>query len=185
MRIRRYPVPSKTGSVSRDVAVRMLGAGAAWVARHREPLNRENVFPVPDGDTGTNLTLTLQAAVEAVGGSDADAPQVVWDRAAQGALAGSRGNSGVILSQFMAGFAEEVASAGGLDAAVLQKAIAAGAGKSRSAVAEPQAGTMLTVARDTAEHAARLPVSVGFDAMLSAACEEARNSVRRTPELLS
>ena len=134
------------------MAVRMLGAAAAWVAQHREPLNRENVFPVPDGDTGTNLTLTLQAAVEAAGGSDPDAPQVVWAHAAQGALAGSRGNSGVILSQFMAGFAEEVTSAGGLDAAVLQRAIASGAGKSRSAVAEPQEGTMLTVARDAGAH---------------------------------
>ena len=162
----------------------MLGAAAAWVARHREPLNRENVFPVPDGDTGTNLTLTLQAAVEAAGGSDPDDAPLVWARAAQGALAGSRGNSGVILSQFMAGFAEEVMAAGGLDAAVLQKAIASGAGKSRSAVAEPQEGTVLTVARDAAEHVSRLPVSVGFDAMLAAACEEAGNSVRRTPELL-
>ncbi|MCY4520209.1 MAG: DAK2 domain-containing protein [Caldilineaceae bacterium] len=175
---------SQTGPVSRDVAVRMLGAATAWVARHREQLNRENVFPVPDGDTGTNLTLTLQAVVEAVGGSDPDDAQAIWSRAAQGALAGSRGNSGVILSQFMAGFAAEVTSAGRLDAAVLQKAFAAGAGKSQSAVAEPREGTVLTVARDVAEHVACLSVSVGFDAMLSAACEEARDSVQRTPELL-
>lgn len=162
----------------------MLGAATAWVARHREPLNRENVFPVPDGDTGTNLTLTLQAAVEAAGGTDPDDAQAVWSRAARGALAGSRGNSGVILSQFMDGFAAEVTSAGHLDAAVLQKAIAAGAGKSQSAVAEPQEGTVLTVARDAAEHVAGLPASVGFDALLSAACEEAGQSVQRTPELL-
>ena len=162
----------------------MLGAAAAWVARHREPLNRENVFPVPDGDTGTNLTMTLQAAVEAAAGADPDGAQTVWDLAAQGALAGSRGNSGVILSQFMAGFADAVASAGCLDASVLRKAFRAGAAKSRSAVAEPREGTVLTVADDAAEHVDRLPVSVGFDAMLSAACEEARASVRRTPDLL-
>ena len=175
---------SQTGPVSRDVAVRMLGAATAWVARHREQLNRENVFPVPDGDTGTNLTLTLQAVMEVVGGSASDDAQAIWSRAAQGALAGSRGNSGVILSQFMAGFAAAVTSAGRLDAAVLQKAFAAGAGKSQSAVAEPREGTVLTVARDVAEHVACLSVSVGFDVMLSAACEEARDSVQRTPELL-
>lgn len=163
----------------------MLGAATAWVARHQERLNRENVFPVPDGDTGTNLTLTLQAVVEAVGSSGPDdARGTIWARAAQAALAGSRGNSGVILSQFMDGFAAQVTSAGRLDASVLPKALAAGAGKSQSAVAEPREGTVLTVARDVAEHVARVPVSVGFDAMLSAACEEARDSVQRTPELL-
>ena len=162
----------------------MLGAAAAWVARHREPLNRENVFPVPDGDTGTNLTMTLQAAVEAAAGSDPDDAQTVWSLAAQGALAGSRGNSGVILSQFMSGFANAVASSGRLDASVLRKAFRAGAAKSRSAVAEPREGTVLTVADDAAEHVDRLPVAVGFDAVLSAACEEARASVRRTPDLL-
>lgn len=162
----------------------MLGAAAAWVARHREPLNRENVFPVPDGDTGTNLTMTLQAAVEAAAGSGPDDAQAVWRLAAQGALAGSRGNSGVILSQFMAGFADAVSAAGCLDASVLCKAFRTGAAKSRSAVAEPREGTVLTVADDAAEHVDRLPVSVGFDAMLAAACEEARASVRRTPDLL-
>ena len=107
----------------------MLQAASAWMVQHRDRLNRENVFPVPDGDTGTNLALTLQAAVDAIRALEADSVAAVWSRAARGALAGSRGNSGVILSQYMQGFADVITGAGYLDPTVLRSALQVGSGQ--------------------------------------------------------
>lgn len=149
--------------------------------RERTTLDALNVFPVADGDTGANLLATARAVAEALPGGPASTGEVAA-AATRAALLGARGNSGVILSQWLAGFGTGVT--GPLDgpalAAALQRAAAAAGG----AVARPVAGTMLTVADDLARAAAAV---AGGDALAvaTAAHHEALASVERTPGLLA
>ena len=167
--------------------LRVLDAAAlrAWCESGRAALSAAcrsiddlNVFPVPDGDTGTNLLLTMEAAADAVRAAPADAAATA--RAlAQGALTGARGNSGVILSQLLAGMAEVLAH-GPLGAAELRQALTRAADLAYAAVSRPVEGTLLTVARAAADAAA------GDDllAVVSAARAGAERALARTPELL-
>ena len=149
---------------------------------HQEALNRLNVFPVPDGDTGTNMALTLESVVSAFDGDD----MVGTCKAlAQGSLMGARGNSGVILSQVLRGIADtcrERESAGAPEVAEALEAASAGA---QAAVMRPVEGTILTVARAAAE-GARDAASSGKPLVdvLDAARREATDALARTPELL-
>ncbi len=162
----------------------LFSTAAAWLERNAPAINAINVFPVPDGDTGTNMMLTLRAAVDAArtAGPGVDA---VAAALAHGALMGARGNSGVILSQYLKGFAAHLAGLSHVDGAALAASLATAAEAARAAVAQPVEGTMLTVAREAgaaAERAAR----AGGDAVgvLQAAVTAARAAVQRTPELL-
>jgi len=132
----------------------LFEAGAAAVAAAAPAINAINVYPVPDGDTGSNMAATLReaatAAREVPGGSSAAA---VAEAAARGALYGARGNSGVILSQALRGFARGVAGAAELDAARLAAGLLAAAEAAYAAVSRPQEGTMLTVLREAAQAA--------------------------------
>ena len=148
---------------------------------HQERLNRLNVYPVPDGDTGTNMALTLESVVAGLEGA-ADMASVC--RAiSHGSLMGARGNSGVILSQILRGVADRL----GQDAAAGPEAVAeglvAGSAAAYKAVMKPVEGTILTVAREAAEAASGV-VSGSLLEMLEAAAEAGRASVERTPELL-
>src|SRR5260370_5679654 len=127
----------------------LLGS-LAWLTLKRDEVDALNVFPVPDGDTGTNMLLTLQSAVEDVGDlDDADLSRTA-KRAAHGALMGARGNSGVILSQILRGFSVGVGSRAAVDAPGLARAFREGADVAHRAVIKPTHGPMLPVARDAA-----------------------------------
>jgi hypothetical protein len=123
------------------------------LAAHREPINRLNVYPVPDGDTGTNMSLTLGSVCDEVAGVDGDDLVAVCRAISHGSLMGARGNSGVILSQVLRGFAGVVAENGRLDGPVLALALRAASDAAYQAVMRPVEGTILTVVRASAEAA--------------------------------
>jgi DegV family protein with EDD domain len=153
-------------------------------ARHqRAELNRINVFPVPDGDTGTNLALTLNAIVDHLRGIRDRELSAVAYAAAQGAVVGARGNCGMMLSHFLLGFAESVDSRARIDAREFGQALVAGAEKLQSALEQPVEGTILTVMRDAA-HAARQSVADDFVPLVTHVVVEARRSLAGTPDLL-
>jgi DAK2 domain fusion protein YloV len=144
-----------------------------------------NVFPVPDGDTGTNMLLTMQAAYNEVINSTEDNIGKMAKDIAQGALMGARGNSGVILSQILRGLCETLGHAESLDAEVIATALKQAQLVAFAAVRKPVEGTMLTVLKDSAtaaKNAAR--EGVERDELLEIVAREAFESVRRTPDLL-
>lgn len=160
-----------------------LATATRWVEQHAEALNALNVFPVPDGDTGLNMSLTLGSANEYVQGAAGTALADVADAMARGALMGARGNSGVILAQILRGVARELAKAPTADGPCLARALGEGSRAAYGALANPVEGTILTVARaaaDGAGGAARGDIL----AVLDAAHRRARAAVAETPELL-
>ncbi len=162
----------------------LLGS-LAWLTIHRDEVDALNVFPVPDGDTGTNMLLTLQSAVEDIRLLDEPNLSQVARQAAHGALMGARGNSGVILSQIFRGFALGVSGKAAVDAASLANAFHEGATVAYRAVIRPTEGTMLTVAREAAVGArTRASTSQDVVEVLAAACDAAGAAVARTPEQL-
>ncbi len=176
-------------------ARRWAVATRALLAAHRSEIDRLNVYPVPDGDTGTNLYLTFDAALAAVV-ADHERRGVLGRASlvedvsgiARAMLLSARGNSGVILSQLLGGFAEAVAEAGAdaIDASLLTNGMRKAAEAARRAVVHPVEGTILTVADDVARVAQRA-ASAGVTRIgeLVAIChDEALASLRRTPELL-
>jgi DAK2 domain fusion protein YloV len=162
----------------------MAGA-TAWLERQAAAINALNVFPVPDGDTGTNMTLTMRATVAAVAASPEHHLGKMAAAMAHGALLGARGNSGVILSQIIRGFAKAVEQESELDGAGLARALAGASKTAYAGIAQPVEGTMLTVIRRAAE-AAGMAAAAGsnFEQVLVAATEEARRAVAETPTQL-
>ena len=151
---------------------------------HQEELNRLNVYPVPDGDTGTNMALTLESVCAEL--RTAESMSEVCTAIARGSLMGARGNSGVITSQILRGLSEVCGPLDAVGPAELTTAMRRAADAAYEAVMRPVEGTILTVVRETAEgmEAAR---SDGVDALLpllEAAAAAARAAVLRTPELL-
>jgi uncharacterized protein len=154
------------------------------LAAARDEIDDLNVYPVPDGDTGTNLLLTMESALAAVQQSGADADLAgVTSAMARGALMGARGNSGVILSQMLRGLAEGLAHAGGHPAHRLQAGLHRAAELAYQSVASPVEGTMLTVARESAEGAGAL-VSADLVTVVREASARAARSLAGTPDLL-
>jgi DAK2 domain fusion protein YloV len=156
------------------------------LAAHREPINRLNVYPVPDGDTGTNMSLTLGSVCEALGGVDDDLA-AVCKAVSHGSLMGARGNSGVILSQVLRGFVGVVAESGGLDGAGLARALRAASDAAYEAVMRPVEGTILTVVRESAEaaeEASGADPDAELVSVLAAARERGEKALAGTPELL-
>jgi DAK2 domain fusion protein YloV len=162
----------------------LVGA-LTWLTVNRDEVDALNVYPVPDGDTGTNMLLTLQSAVEEVRHLDeADLSQVA-KRAAHGALMGARGNSGVILSQIFRGFCNGIGAKPRVDARGLAAALAEGASVAYRAVMKPTEGTMLTVAREASRAAEERAERTGdLTEVIRAAVEAAEAAVERTPEQL-
>jgi uncharacterized protein len=151
---------------------------------HREPINRLNVYPVPDGDTGTNMSLTLASVVDELAGAGTDLASVCT-AISHGSLMGARGNSGVILSQVLRGIAGVAAEGDGLDGATTARALASASEAAYGAVMRPVEGTILTVVRECAEAAA--PVAEGGAALtevVEAARERGQDALARTPEML-
>jgi DAK2 domain fusion protein YloV len=161
-----------------------LAAAADWLERHRDAIDALNVFPVPDGDTGLNMSLTLRAAADEAAATDGSLSTVATAMA-HGALMGARGNSGVILAQLLRGVARALEGHEAVDARLLASSLSAGADAAYSAVANPVEGTILTVARRAADAAcAAAAGSLGLVNTLEHAHEAARVAVAETPELL-
>ncbi len=163
----------------------MLSVATNWMEKNASAIDALNVFPVPDGDTGTNMLLTMRAAMEEVARVSDDSASAVAQAMARGSLMGARGNSGVILSQIFKGLAQGLDNAvsfgaDGLAYSLQQASLAAYKGLSK-----PVEGTMLTVTKDVAKvvKAASRNTKDLVD-LMEVAVEEARNSVDRTPELL-
>ena len=163
----------------------LVQAGLAWLEQNYEEVNALNVFPVPDGDTGTNMMLTMRSAYNEIADTDDAHVGQVAKKVYNGALMGARGNSGVILSQLWRGFARAVEHEATLTADVLVHGLQDAVRLAYQAVQEPVEGTMLTVAREAAEEAAEaLKQSGDLTHILHRVVERCHLSVQRTPELL-
>ncbi|MCH2472603.1 MAG: DegV family EDD domain-containing protein [Gemmatimonadetes bacterium] len=162
---------------------RSLIAACDYAQGYREELNRINVFPVPDGDTGTNLALTVRAIADHLRAGDARGVAEVAHEAAQAAVLGARGNCGMILSHFLLGFADDLSGLERIDTGRFATALNAGAVNLQEALETPVEGTILTVMRDTAE-AAAASGDPDFAPLLELLLQEARGSLARTPDLL-
>jgi DAK2 domain fusion protein YloV len=162
-----------------------LLAGAAWLEEHREAINALNVFPVPDGDTGSNMSATMQAAIREIVNSNEISAGAIAAKLAHGALLGARGNSGVILSQTLRGLAQGLNNKQTFAASDLAEALQQATQLAYRAVIKPVEGTILTVVRESAE-AARLSAERGDDlvGLMQEVVITARLSVARTPDLL-
>lgn len=167
-----------------DLKKAML-AGAAWLEEHRETINALNVFPVPDGDTGSNMSATMRSAIRTIADSQETSAGVIAAKIAHDALLGARGNSGVILSQTLRGLARGLDKKATFTAADLAAAFEEASRLAYRAVLKPVEGTILTVVRETAE-AAQRSAERGDDlvTLLQEVVIAARQSVERTPELL-
>ena len=164
---------------------RAMLVGAAWLEEHREAINALNVFPVPDGDTGSNMSATMQAAIRQIKGSEETSAGVIAAKLAHGALLGARGNSGVILSQTLRGLAQGLDKKETIIASDLAAALQEASRLAYRAVIKPVEGTILTVVRESAE-AAQMSAQRGDDlvGMMQEVVTTARQSVVNTPNLL-
>ncbi len=171
---------------NRPAHVRLVHAAAHALKEHRDEVNRLNVFPVPDGDTGTNMSLTMDAVLAELDRLPDDATLAqVTHAITHGSLMGARGNSGVILSQILRGMCEVLGAATTVDGPLIQETLERAVTVSFQAVRKPVEGTMLTVLKDSAA-AAGPAVESGTDlkGILEKVVDAAYASVRRTPDLL-
>ncbi len=164
---------------------RMILMGASVLEQNREAIDALNVFPVPDGDTGTNMSLTMMVCAKEVQKTDSDSVSDVAAAAARGALKGARGNSGVILSQLLRGFARGAEKKQTLTADEFAACLTAGAEMAYKSVMKPREGTILTVARVVAEEmtaqAGQIP---DFDTLLEKMMASGEAILRKTPDML-
>ncbi len=161
----------------------IVGFRDALIA-HREAINNLNVYPVPDGDTGTNMSLTLQSVVEELERVDDDFKSVC-QAVSYGSLMGARGNSGVILSQIMRGLVGVIRDRSPVDATTLAEALSAAAAGAYRAVMKPVEGTILTVIREASEAAVTAAgTGAGLITVMDAARRQGRDALARTPEML-
>jgi DAK2 domain fusion protein YloV len=163
-----------------------LQSASTWLLANADRINALNVFPVPDGDTGTNMSLTLQAAAGALQRLGEDAPvSAVAHAGYEAAMLGARGNSGVILSQLLSGFAKALAGATELNAALLAAALGEASDVAYRGVSKPVEGTILTVAREVAR-AATDAANDGADlpGLLERTLSAATDAVAATPSQL-
>ena len=173
---------TKATGVDGQLFKRALLGSLSWLAANHEEVNRLNVFPVPDGDTGTNMLLTLQSAVEDVKESNAAEVSKIAKLASHGSLMGARGNSGVILSQIFRGFARAVEGKGSLTPAELAAAFEEAANAAYRAVNKPTEGTILTVAREAGRAASTAgSPDANVPRVIAAAAAGARAAVLKTP----
>jgi DAK2 domain fusion protein YloV len=163
----------------------LMEAGLTWLRTNQESVNALNVFPVPDGDTGTNMVLTLQAAFDEISNSTEDDVGELAGKLAHGALMGARGNSGVILSQIWRGFSKGIEECQTLDGACLVEGLKQARETAYKGVVRPVEGTILTVCKDMALAAEeKIKETDDPHQLLKLITEAAKISVDNTPELL-
>ena len=172
-------------SISADILKKCFIAGAKNLEANKEYINELNVFPVPDGDTGTNMTMTVMSAAKAVSEVEEPSMKAVCKAISGGSLRGARGNSGVILSQLLRGFCKVAEEKEELDAELLSEAFQKASETAYKAVMKPKEGTILTVARGMSEKAAEISGSVkDLEEFLKLIIEHGDEVLRSTPELL-
>ncbi|OGO14989.1 MAG: hypothetical protein A2Z02_04035 [Chloroflexi bacterium RBG_16_48_7] len=168
----------------RTIKLALLGAEKC-LEDHIDELNLLNVFPVPDGDTGINMFVTIQAANKAAAVVPSDSAAAISAGAARGALLGASGNSGVILSQILRGVAKGMEMKERFTVMHFANALREAAEMAHRAVTNPVEGTILTVSRETSEVAMKMAKSgADLKQTLTAIVEQAKKSVKKTPELL-
>ena len=149
-----------------------------------ENLNSLNVYPVPDGDTGTNMSFTLKSVIEELDNNE-DTPEAQWEAIRHGSLMGARGNSGVILSQILRGLADSFSNNTQLDNQAIAEALQHASEAAYASVLKPVEGTILTVSREIAEKAQELATNdMTLTMFLSQLVSEGEDSLNRTPDLL-
>ncbi|MCY7616537.1 DAK2 domain-containing protein [Bacillus pumilus] len=164
---------------------KMILAGAHHLSQNAQIVDALNVFPVPDGDTGTNMNLSMTSGAKAVEETNTDHIGKVGVALSKGLLMGARGNSGVILSQLFRGFSKHIEQKETIDAKEFALALQAGVDTAYKAVMKPIEGTILTVAKDAAKKAVAVSAAENdIDRVLELTIEEARASLDRTPDLL-
>ena len=164
---------------------KMIVAGAGLLEQNKKYVDSLNVFPVPDGDTGTNMFLTMKSAVNEVSKCITNNFDALSDSFAKGALKGARGNSGVITSQIFKGFCSEVGKCTELTTKVFAKAMQEGANVAYKAVTKPKEGTILTVIRVMAENAVNVAKKCDdFEVFLKKVLETGEEILKQTPEML-
>lgn len=163
----------------------MILSGAENLRQHAEYVDSLNVFPVPDGDTGTNMNLSMTSGANEVEDKSEDHIGDIGKYFSKGLLMGARGNSGVILSQLFRGFSKSIEDEGEIDAATFTAALNAGVRTAYKAVMKPVEGTILTVAKDSALKAEELAESeTSLTTLMEGIIKEAKASLDRTPDLL-
>ena len=169
-----------------EMFANMVRGGAAQLRSNAEEVNNLNVFPVPDGDTGDNMSMTIEGGVAALEGVHTNDLSAVTQKLSKGMLLGARGNSGVILSQFFAGMTKGLSQHEKADAHVLGHALEEGVKQAYASVITPTEGTILTVAREAVQYAVdRLSDKSTITSLFSDLIKEMYNSLQRTPELLA
>ncbi|MCB0198467.1 MAG: DAK2 domain-containing protein [Anaerolineae bacterium] len=163
----------------------LVEAGYRWLERHREVVNALNVFPVPDGDTGINMVLTMRAAWTEIENSRETHAGRIAQAIAQGALMGARGNSGVILSQILRGMAFSLRDKAAITPRELAASLRTGSETAYKGVVKPVEGTILTVVREASDNAVRAAaVAQDFDFVFAHMVQSAGEAVEKTPSLL-
>ena len=164
----------------------MIISGANLLEQNREWIDSLNVFPVPDGDTGTNMSLTMKSTVQEIAAKDEHDASKMLSMAAKGALKGARGNSGVILSQILRGFSRGVENRETIDAETFVKGLKRGADTAYKAVMKPKEGTILTVIRVIAEDAARYNTKHpdNLEGLLDKVVRSGEAILEKTPDML-
>ena len=172
-------------TIDAKLLARMFLAGAKNLEVKKEWINELNVFPVPDGDTGTNMTLTIMSAVKEVNNLEDIQMTSLAKAISSGSLRGARGNSGVILSQLLRGFTKGIRDLEELDAVALARAVDKGMETAYKAVMKPKEGTILTVARGVADKALELAEDAeNLQTFLEDVLEEGRRVLAKTPDML-
>ncbi len=168
-----------------NTLTKMFLAGAKNLEAKKEWINELNVFPVPDGDTGTNMTLTIMSAASEVNNLSERTMETVAKAISSGSLRGARGNSGVILSQLLRGFTKGIKGYETLDVMTISNAFQKAVETAYKAVMKPKEGTILTVARGAADKAAELALEEeDLDVFFAGVIEEAERVLATTPDLL-
>ena len=174
-----------TNSINAELLTKMFLAGAANLEAKKEYINELNVFPVPDGDTGTNMTLTIMSAAKEVQGLESADMTALAKAISSGSLRGARGNSGVILSQLLRGFTKEIKEHKEVDVQALASACERATATAYKAVMKPKEGTILTVAKGASEKARVMAETTNdLEVFIPEVIAYAKEVLSKTPEML-
>lgn len=174
-----------TKTINADMLAKMFLAGAQNIEAKKEYINELNVFPVPDGDTGTNMSMTIMSAAKEVTALDQPDMKTLAKAISSGSLRGARGNSGVILSQLLRGFTKAVREEKEIDVPILAAACERARHTAYKAVMKPKEGTILTVASGIAEKAEEMQAETDdLEVFIPAVVQHAEEVLAKTPELL-
>ena len=173
-------------TINAELCAKMFLAGAKNLEANKEWINELNVFPVPDGDTGTNMTLTIMSAAKEVAGLETVNMETLAKAISSGSLRGARGNSGVILSQLLRGLTKGIRDTSEIDVITITEAFQKAVATAYKAVMKPKEGTILTVAKGFADKATELALTenVEMEELLDTSLKYAEEVLAKTPEML-